>query len=430
MKKLFISLLLCCSFGAAFAQSETPDQPAYIDSIIALVEDDVITNFELSQEVKKIREEYRQRGRELPQSDALNTQVLGLMINKSVLLQEARRRGVLITETQLNHTMQNLAKRNKKTLAEFRQALLANGINYKKFREDVRKQMIINTIDNSYARQKAQVSDQEVDDFIRRNGANTGSQEYKISHILIALPDGANTEQVKKAKQKAQEVLQKLRNGGDFYTLAGEYSASSDALDGGDLGWRKLAEIPSLFAKVVPGMKVGQISKLIRSSSGFHIVKLDDKRDSEKLIVEQTHARHILIKPDKLLSDEEARQKLEKIRQQIIDGADFAEMAKKYSDDPGSKGLGGDLGWFSPGTMVPAFQKVLDRTKKGEISEVFHSSFGWHILQVLGRKQVDETETSKRNKIRAQLQKQKKAEMLELWHKKLRDEAYVKIITK
>jgi peptidyl-prolyl cis-trans isomerase SurA len=423
MKKILASLLLCGVFSSALAQSE----PAFIDSIIAIVEDDVITNDELSKEVDKLRAEYRQRGRELPASNALNAQVLELMINKSILLQEARRRGVTVTETQLNNTMQNLAKRNNKTLAEFRKALIANGINYKKFREDVRNQMIINTIDNSYTRSNAEISDQEVDDFIQRNGKDTGSLEYKLSHILIALPDGASTKQVQQAKKKAEEVLQKLRDGGDFYTLATEYSASSNALEGGDLGWRKLAEVPSLFAKIVPTMKKGEFSDLLRSSSGFHIVKLDDKRDSEKVIVKQTHARHILIKPDKLTSDDDARQKLEDLRQQIIDGADFAELARKNSDDPGSKGLGGDLGWFSPGTMVPAFEKVLENSKPGDVSDVFRSRYGWHILQVLERKQVDETEESKRKKIRQQLQKQKRAEVLELWHKRLRDEAFVKI---
>ena len=423
MKKILASLLLCGVFTSALAQSE----PAYIDSVVAVVEDDVITNFELSKEVDKLRTEYRQRGRKLPASNSLNAQVLDLMINKSILLQEAKRRGVNVTETQLNNTMQNLAKRNNKTLAQFREALIASGLDYKDFREDVRKQMIINTIDNSYTRSNADISDQEVDDFIRRNGEDSGSLEYKLSHILIALPDGASTEQVQKAKKKAEEVLQKLRDGGDFYQLATEYSASSNALEGGNLGWRKLAEVPSLFAKVVPNMKKGEFSDLLRSSSGFHIVKLDDKRDSEQVIVKQTHARHILIKPDKLTSDDEARKKLEELRQQILDGADFAELARKYSDDPGSKGLGGDLGWFSPGTMVPAFEKVLENSKPGDVSDVFRSRYGWHILQVLDRKQVDETEESKRNKIRQQLQKQKQAEVLELWHRRLRDEAFVKI---
>ncbi len=425
MKKILASLLLCGVFSQALAQSE----PAYIDSVVAIVEDDVITNFELSREVNKLREEYRQRGRELPLTSSLNRQVLDLMINKSILLQEARRRGVVVTETQLNSTMQNLAKRNNKTLAEFRQALIASGIDYPDFREDVRNQMIINTIDNSSARSNAEIRDQEADDFIRRNGENSGSLEYKLSHILIALPDGASTEQVQQAKKKAEEVLQKLRDGGDFYQLATEYSASSNALEGGDLGWRKLAEVPSLFANIVPTMKKGEFSDLLRSSSGFHIVKLDDKRDSEQVIVKQTHARHILIKPDKLTSDDEARTKLEDLRQQILNGADFAELARKYSADPGSKGLGGDLGWFSAGTMVPAFEKVLEKTKPGEISDVFRSRYGWHILQVLERKQVDETEESKRNKIRQQLQTQKKAEVLELWHRRLRDEAFVKIVT-
>jgi len=271
MKRIIISLLLCCSFSTAIAQSEV----GYIDSIIAIVEDDVITNFELSEEVKTLRNEYRSRGRNLPASNALNAQVLELMINKSILLQEAKRRGIIVTETQLNNTMQNLAKRNNKSLAEFRQALIASGMEYNAFREEIKKQMIINTIKASYSRQNVDISDQEVDDFIRRNGKDTGSLEYKLSHILIALPDGASTEQVTQAKQKANEVLKKLQAGENFYQLATEYSASSNALEGGDLGWRKLAEVPTLFAKIVPTMQVGEFSDLLRSSSGFHIVRLD-----------------------------------------------------------------------------------------------------------------------------------------------------------
>jgi len=288
--------------------------------------------------------------------------------------------------------------------------------------------MIINTIKNSYARQNTDITDQEVDDFITRNGTDTESLEYKLAHLLIALPDGASTEQVTQAKSKINDIIHQLNDGVSFFQLASQHSAGSNVLEGGDLGWRKLAEIPSLFSALVQDMKPGDISEPLRSASGFHIVKMEQKRDSEQVIVEQTRARHILIKTDKLTSDQQARQKLEKIREEIIQGADFAELAKQHSDDPGSGGLGGDLGWFDKGTMVPAFEKVLDNTEISATSEVFKSPFGWHFLQVMDRKVVDETEESKRKKIRQQLQKQKKSEVLELWQKRLRDQAFVKII--
>jgi len=422
MKRFLFSLLLCCSCSLALAQS------SYIDSIIAIVEDDVITNFELSKEVTRIRQDYAAKGRNLPKSDSLNSQILELLINKSILIQQANRRGIAITDTQLNNTMQNLAKRNNKTLAQFRETLLASGMDYNEFRDEVKNEMIINTIKNSYARQNTDITDQEVDDFITRNGTDTESLEYKLAHLLIALPDGASTEQVTQAKSKINDIIHQLNDGVSFFQLASQHSAGSNALEGGDLGWRKLAEIPSLFSALVQDMKPGDISEPLRSASGFHIVKMEQKRDSEQVIVEQTRARHILIKTDKLTSDQQARQKLEKIREEIIQGADFAELAKQHSDDPGSGGLGGDLGWFDKGTMVPAFEKVLDNTEISATSEVFKSPFGWHFLQVMDRKVVDETEESKRKKIRQQLQKQKKSEVLELWQKRLRDQAFVKII--
>ncbi len=427
MKSLIFSLLLCCSYSAAQAQAPAP--AGYIDSIIAIVEDNVITNSELSREVTRIREEYSAKGQQLAASTTLNRQVLELLIVKSILIQEAENRGVKITETQLNDTMQNLAKRNNKTLAEFRQLLLAKGLEYNVFREDVKSEMLINTIKNSYARQNIDITDQEVDDFITRNGSDTNSLEYRLSHILIALPDGASSEQVTEARIKAEDIIQKLKKGASFTLMAAEYSAGSNAIEGGDLGWRKLAEIPSIFSELIQNIKVGEISESIRSASGFHVVKLVDKRDSEQVIVEQSRARHILITPNELMSNEQAQQKLEKIREEFLQGADFAELAKKYSDDPGSKGLGGDLGWITQGTMVPAFEKALLATKTGQTSEVFRSRYGWHFLQVQDRKKVDETDESKRSKVREQLQKQKEREVLELWQKRLRDQAFVKIIT-
>ncbi|MCP4077279.1 MAG: molecular chaperone SurA [Gammaproteobacteria bacterium] len=422
MKQAILSFLLCSFFSLVQAQS------SYIDSIIAIVEDDVITNSELGQKVNQIRKEFSSKGRNLPSNSSLNSQVLELLITQSILVQEAKNRGANVTDTQLNSTMQNLAKRNNKTLAQFRDALMANGLEYNTFREDVRKEMIINSLKSSYARQNTDISDQEVNDFISRNGSDTNSLEYRLSHILIAIPDGASTDQLTQARLKSEEVISKLNAGESFSQLAAEYSAGSNAIEGGDLGWRKLAEIPSLFANIIHDIEVDEVSSTLRSASGFHIVKLTEKRDSELVIVEQTSVRHILIKPDKLVSNEQAKQKLIDVRDQFLSGSDFAELAKEYSDDPGSKGLGGDLGWVEKGTMVPAFEKVLIATPTGETSEVFRSRFGWHFLQIQDRKKVDETDESKRKKIREQLQAQKQREVLEVWQRRLRDQAFVKII--
>jgi len=423
MKVFFYLLLVSLGIGSTQAQ-----EPAYIDSIVAIVEDDVITNSDVRREILQIREEFARSGRKLPPTSSLNRQVLELMINQSILRQEAENRGIKITDTQLNSTLQNMAQKNNMNLSQFRSTLLANGLDYQEFRQDIRNELAINRIKESYARQNVDISEQEVNEFLASSNRDNEAIEYKLSHILIALPDGASSEQVTKARLQIEQVKAQLDQGADFADLASELSAGSNALQGGDLGWRKLVQIPSLFANIIPAMATGEVSQPLRSASGFHLVKLDDKRDGERVLIKQTRARHILIKEDELTNTVQAREKLQQIRDRIMAGEDFTELAKQYSMDIGSGGLGGDLGWFGKGAMVPAFEEVLESSEKGEISEVFRSKFGWHILEVLGRRTVDETEETKRNKIRAQLEQQKKQEVLELWQRRLRDQAFVKLI--
>jgi peptidyl-prolyl cis-trans isomerase SurA len=422
MKKL-VSLLLLSWFVSSVQATE----PEYIDSIVAIVEDDVITNNELVREVGRIRNELSTSGRSLPNVSTLNRQVLDLMISKSILQQEAKNRGVKITDTRLNTTLQNMAASNKMNLAQFREALIESGIDYNRFRDDIRNELAINSIKSSYARQNVEVSEQEVDDFLARSNVETESLEFRLSHILLALPDGASSAQVSEVRERIQQISDRFNQGESFSELASTYSAGGTALQGGDLGWRKLAEIPSLFANIVPAMGIGDISQPLRSASGFHLVVLDDQRDAEQVLVDQTRARHILIKTDELTNTEQAREKLQAIRERIIRGEDFAELARAHSDDPGSGGRGGDLGWFNEGAMVKEFTEVANRSEIGETSEVFESQFGWHVLQVTDRKTVDETEDSKRSKIRAQLQEQKSREVLELWERRLRDQAFIKL---
>ncbi len=424
MKLSFKILLLVLLMQSATSFAATQ----FIDTAIAIVEDEVITNYELAKEVERIRKDLQAQGRQIPPDVSLNRQVLELMITKSILLQQANSRGVVITDTQLNATLQNMARHNQMTLTQFRSALVNSGIDYKSFRQDIRDELAINHIKNQYALQNVDVSEQEVDEFLARNSDNNSAEEYKLSHILIALPDAASSEQVSKARETIENIKKNIQQGAEFAQQASEFSDGGNALQGGDLGWRKLAEIPSLFASIVPKMKAGSISEVLRSASGFHIIRLDEKRNGEQVLVDQTHARHILIKTDEVTSSEQAKTKLEDIRQRILSGADFSEMARQYSDDPGSGGLGGDLGWFGKGVMVKEFQQVIDQTAINEISDVFQSPFGWHLLQVLGRRTVDETEESKRSSIRAQLQEQKKKEVLELWQRRLRDQAFVKLV--
>jgi len=425
---LLITAFLLLPLSTPALSAVVPADVREIDRIVAIVEDEVITRRQLQQEIQRIRDEFKLQGRQLPPTENIAPQVLELLINQSILLQQAKQRGVAISDSQLNRALEKLAANNRMSLSQFRRALIENGIDYRKFRDKIRREMMVNTIKRSYARQNVEISDQEVDDYLRRTADQNENREYHLAHILVALPDGASSEQVGKARRLAEELVERARNGEDFGELARRHSASGTALEGGDLGWRKHAEIPSLFSDLVPTMKPGQISDPIRAAGGFHIVKLVDLRDADQVLVEQTHARHILIKPDTVTTDEDARRQLEELRRQLQQGADFAELARQHSDDPGSKGLGGDLGWVGKGVMVPEFEQVMLATPEGEISEVFRSPFGWHILQVLERRTVDETDESKRKKIRALLHKQKRDEVLELWQRRLRDEAFVKIL--
>ena len=396
-----------------------------LDSIIAIVDESVITRRELTDRIKLLKAEFQQSNRRLPKSDVLERQVLEALINDSILLQEARRRGVKVTEGQLNQTMQRLARQNKMNLSEFRDAIIADGLDYDKYRETVRRELILTTLRNQYSQRNATISDSEVDDFMKLSGEDEANYEYHLSHILIALPDAASPEQVSEAQQFVNEILTELDQGAQFDQLANTYSAGATALQGGDLGWRKRAEIPSLFTTEVLVMEPGDHAGPIRSASGFHIVYLEGRRNLEQTITRQTRTRHILIKPNELISDDEARERLLEFRSRILAGEDFARLAKLYSVDYNSGANGGDIGWMDPGATVKEYETTANQLEVGELSQPVRSQFGWHLIEVTDRREVDETEQNKRNKIYSQLLEQKQREVFNLWKRRLRDEAYV-----
>ncbi|MFV2033092.1 MAG: peptidylprolyl isomerase, partial [Gammaproteobacteria bacterium] len=352
-------------------------------------------------------------------------QVLEIMINDSILLQQAKSRGLKITDGQLNQAMQNIARENKMSLSEFRQALIGQGMDYARYRESFRKEMAIGTLQRQFTARTVEITNTEVEEFIYRSGSDTEEFEYRIAHILIPLPDGASSGQVSSASQTVQQLLERLDQGAQFGQLANEFSAGSTALEGGDLGWRKKAEIPSLFSEVVLKMKPGEYAGPLRSASGFHIVSLVDRRSLEQVLTKQTRSRHILIRPNELISEDEARDRLQSLRERILAGEDFAQLARLYSVDYTSGSQGGDIGWIEAGTTVAEYESVADTLEPGEISEPFRSQFGWHILEVTGRQTIDETKESKFNKIRSQLLVQKRIEAFDIWKRRLRDEAYV-----
>jgi len=396
-----------------------------LDAIVAVVDESVITRRELANRIKLITLDFKRSQRQMPSNDVLERQVLEALINDSLLLQEANRRGIKISDSQLNQAMQRLARQNDMTLSDFRKALIADGLDYEKYRQTMRREITISTLQRQYSQRNATISEAEVDEFIEQSGGDEASYEYRLSHILIALPDAANPDQVDKAQQTAIEIMSRLDQGEEFDQLANTFSAGDTALQGGDLGWRKTAEIPTLFTTQVLSMEPGGHAGPIRSASGFHVVHLKERRDQEQVLSEQVRSRHILIKPNELVSEEDAEERLLEFRQRILAGEDFARLARLYSVDYTSGSEGGDIGWMDPGATVKEYESVTNRLEVGEISQPFRSQFGWHIAEVTGRRTVDETAKNKRDKIYSQLLQQKKREVFDLWKRRLRDEAYV-----
>ncbi|MGK0399343.1 MAG: peptidyl-prolyl cis-trans isomerase SurA, partial [Gammaproteobacteria bacterium] len=361
----------------------------------------------------------------LPNAEVLNRQLMELMINESILIQKAKERGINITDGQLNQAMINLAKNNQKNLTEFRAFLIGQNINYVKFREKIRQEMLLGELRRQYSARTASISEAELNDFIGRTGDDLEDAEYNISHILLALPDAATPEEISTALESANDILARLQQGIEFNTLANEFSAGSNALQGGNLGWRGRAEIPSLFSEEVLKMQPGDYAGPLRSPSGFHIITLNERRAIDQVLTEQTKSRHILIRANDLISEEKARERLVELRQRILNGEDFATLAKSNSVDYISAAAGGDIGWIASGATARQYQTVTDTLPPGEISEPFKSLFGWHIVEVTGRRTLDETTEVKLYKIREQLLMQKQREVFQIWQQRLRAEAYV-----
>ena len=425
MKLFRVTLILFCSL--LLTQSAAAAQTS-LDSIVAIVDESVITTRELAARIKLVKMDFRQSGRRLPSDKVLLRQVLEVLINDSLLLQEAKRRGITITDGQLNQAMQRLARQNKMSLSDFRQALIEDGLDYDKYRETVRREMTVSALSRLYSQRNATISEAEVDDFIKLSGDNNTNYEYHISHILIALPDAAPPDQVSEAQDIAAEILVELDQGAKFDELANTFSSGDTALQGGDLGWRKKAEIPSLFTTEVLLMEPGGYAGPIRSANGYHIVYLKEVRDLEQAISQQARTRHILIKPNELITEEDARERLYEFRERILAGEDFARLARLYSVDYVSGAEGGDIGWMDPGSTVKEYEVAANQLEIGVLSEPVRSQFGWHLIEVTGRREVDETEQNKRNKIYSQLLQQKQREIFDLWKRRLRDEAYVIIV--
>ncbi|MES9943188.1 MAG: peptidylprolyl isomerase [Candidatus Thiodiazotropha sp. 6PLUC2] len=420
---LFILLSLLITSSASLSAVKE------LDYIVAIVNDDVIAKSELDNKTREMLAQMTQKPTNLPPMQILQEQILERMIAKRLQLQAADRLGLRVDDATVTKAISNIAETNKITLLQLRETLEADGIRFPLFREQLREDILINRLKQKEVINRINITEQDIKNFLAREmGSSRQRTAVRLFHILIATPEGASPQDVQQAKKQASEIHEQLTQGADFNELAIRYSDGRQALEGGDLGWVETSRIPSLFTSVVDEMDSGSISEPIRNASGFHIVKLAEVKGGQKMIINQTHARHILINTNEIVSDDEARQRLETLRDRIINGDLFETLARSHSDDKASAIKGGDLGWTNPGDLVAQFEEQMNALELNQISEPFKSQFGWHIVQPLERRQHDSTEEVIKNKARQEIQKQKSEEAIELWLRRLRDEAYVEVL--
>lgn len=414
--------------GAVFLGSAAHAQVQSLDRVVAIVDNDVIMYSQLDQRLNEVEQTIGKRGGQLPPQDVLQQQVLERLIVENLQLQIGDRSGIRITDEELNQAMASIAQRNNLTLDQFRAALARDGLSYEQAREQIRREMVISRVRQRRVAERIQVTDQEVNNFLASDlGQMQLAEEYRLANILIAVPDAASPDQVRAAAQKTAEVFDKLRAGADFAQTAIANSASENALEGGEIGWRKSAQLPPAFAELIRSLAVGEITEPLRTPGGFMIVKLQEKRGGDTLVRDEVHVRHILIKPNAIRSEEETRRLVERLHQRILAGEDFAELAKSFSEDPGSALNGGDLDWIDPNSLVPEFREVMAKTPSGQLSTPFQSPYGWHVLEVLGRRATDSSDQYRKQQAMNSLRNRKYDEELQAWLRQIRDEAYVEI---
>ena len=415
-------LLAAAAAGVAAQERGTP-----IDSIVAVVNEDIVLRSELNGRMAGVLKGVRESGAEPPPMDILREQVLDRIILERLQLQRAEQSGIGVSEDRLNQAMASVAEQNGMTLPEFSAALASEGFSFEQVREDVKNDMIVSQLRQRDGLERVSVSQREVDAFLAGEGAGTlDDREFHVSHILLRVESDAAPEEVERVRALGADLIARARAGEEFATLAVAHSQGQQALEGGDLGWRRSTELPAVFAERVVSMETGAVSDLIRTPGAFHIIKLTDQRGSqERLVVQQTRARHILIRNTPIMTDGRAVALLSDLRQQILAGADFGELARLNSEDSASAVQDGDLGWLQPGQTVAAFDEVIERLDINEVSEPFATQFGWHIVQVLERRAHDNTAQAREAQAFRIVRERKAEEQLELWLQRMLDEAYI-----
>ena len=397
-----------------------------LDRIAAVVNDGLVLKSELDDQMVSVEKRLQEQKVELPSQSVLQQQVLDRLVLQEIQMQRAKHVGLTITDEQLNGALQEIAARNKIPFDQLPTALSAQGVDYKVYRESMRKELTLSTLRQRDVIAHINVSPHELEQYMGREQNAAANDEFNVSHILLSLPAAATPQQLEDISHKAQDVASRAGKGEDFGQLAIANSNSQTALDGGQLGWRKGAQLPQFILDLVVRMKPGEVSTPVRTPSGYHIVKLNERRSGEApVIINQLHVRHILMKPNELDDDATVREKLAKLRERILKGEDFAGIASTTSEDPGSAPDGGDLGWSGPGTFVPEFDKAIADLQPNEITEPFKTRYGWHIVQMLGTRTYDSTDDVRRQKAFAAIRESKADEETELWLRRLKDDAFI-----
>lgn len=427
-KKVLQALLLVFALSVSIVRAaETEAQARPIDQIMVVVNDDVITRHELDARIDVVVAQLKKQGTPLPEIAVLEKQILERMIGDLLQVQFAKETGLRVDDGQLDKALGRIAQQNKlASLAAFRTKLEQEGINFNKFREEIRSEILTTRLREREVDSKLVISDNEIDNYLVNQAKQSGKgEELKLAHIMVVVPEQASAEKIQTFKSRAEQALAKLRGGAPFAQVAAGYSDANDALQGGSLGWRPADRLPAMFAEALQKLQPGEVTGILRSPNGFHILKLLERRSKDTpIVITQTHARHILIKTSELVPENEAKARLAEIKQRIDKGADFAGQAKLYSED-GSAPQGGDLGWLSPGETVPEFEGPMDALKVGQISGLVQSGFGWHLIQVLERRNTDVSVEQKRQQARNSIRAFRADEAYQDWLRQLRDRAFI-----
>ncbi len=428
MLRTFIQILLLTSLSFFHLYIQAADI-VELDRIVAIVDQNVITEQELEGRILTVTAQLKKQGTELPPEGILRKQILERLISDALQLQYAAQTGVKVDDNQLDKTIERIAEQNQMSLTDFSEALSSDGISMQKFRSDIRNEITIARLREREVESRVNVSESEIDNFLTTQASNAAENqdEFEISHILIRTPEEGTTEEVQKIKAKVDEAVSALQAGTSFAKVSASFSDAPNALEGGNLGWKTGTQVPTLFLDALKTMQAGDVSAPLRSPNGFHILKLNDKRGGNSpLVIEQTHARHILIKLSEIVSESDGKKKMDGIKERLDNGEKFEVLARQFSEDA-TASAGGDLGWVNPGDTVPPFEKAMNELKDNQISEPIRTPFGWHIIQVLERRKQDMSKEAARLKARQEIRTRKADEAYQDWVRELRDRAYVEL---